>query len=1006
MSIRVLPMSRASRPVLWIATGLLVAGASVIRVPAGSVGLLAWRGGGTPTLLAPGFSLRVPLLQRFYLYPGGAIEAQASVTAASRDGSEVSLPFKVVTHPNAQDLLTLHQEGGGGGARQALKALAEEQIRKTAAGLSTFDLASGRAAGEIQAGVRTALEKRLGTAVTVDLATPALSPQLRAAFDPKGIYGKRQETAIRILLIGIDSGDWDVIDPLIARGELPNLARLKKEGSWARLRSNVPTLSPILWTTVVTGKTPDKHGINDFLVMDPHTGRKVPINSTFRRTKALWNIASEAGLDTDFVAWWASWPAEAIKGHLISDRVAYSTFSFADTQGSRRTVYPDDYAPVVERLRVGEEAITYRQVARFLHIGENEFRRARSVAASKGKQNETQESINVFTRVLASTETYRRVALDILESESRSSTPARLFAAYFQGVDETNHRFAHCSPPRAPLCSAPDYARFKDAIASFYGYQDEILGEILTRAPGSTVLVLSDHGFATGSNRPKTTKPFIEGGNPGLWHELFGIFVAAGPAIRPGELPVVTLYDIAPTVLHLLGLPVPEDMPGKVPEGVLTPEFEAGHAIARVPSYEGLAADGEQPAGALASGSGPAGDRAAPVQGEALNGPGDEEMVAQLRSLGYVGGGKTGNAAPSTATPGGAAPAPSPAGSSGPGSAGIPTILFHNNLARVYLQKRQYDQAEAEYRKALRIDPSSIQALAGLVVLQEAQGHPEKALETVQSMVRLSAPDEAAPLIKMAELFAQIGRADDGVAFVESLRPQKTGDRRWEVSHGIALGILYGAAGRGGDAEAALRKVLALEPNSVSAMQELFALYDSQQRAQALEPMIRAALARDPRSSMHHNWLGLILRRRGDLKGAEAELHTAAELAPDLVGILANLGSLYLQENRPKEAIAILTKALEKDPRNVESRTNLIVALGMAHDLEGAGSRVAEAKTMGQRVPLFYNALAYAFYINGQSEKALAALRESLQIDPRQSDARRLQAEIEHGQPAAGSPYR
>src|SRR5881296_538344 len=125
-------MNRAARAGLWIATGLLVAGASVIRVPAGSVGLLAWRGGGTPTLLAPGFSLRVPLLQRFYLYPGGVIETQGAVAAASREGSEVSLPFKVATHPNVQDLLTLHQEGGSGGARQALKALAEVQIRKVA----------------------------------------------------------------------------------------------------------------------------------------------------------------------------------------------------------------------------------------------------------------------------------------------------------------------------------------------------------------------------------------------------------------------------------------------------------------------------------------------------------------------------------------------------------------------------------------------------------------------------------------------------------------------------------------------------------------------------------------------------------------------------------------------------------------------------------------------------------------------------------------------------------
>jgi len=57
----------------------------------------------------------------------------------------------------------------------------------------------------------------------------------------------------QILLVGIDSADWDLIDPLSRRGELPNLTRLRAEGAWAVLRSDSPTLSPLLWTTAVTG---------------------------------------------------------------------------------------------------------------------------------------------------------------------------------------------------------------------------------------------------------------------------------------------------------------------------------------------------------------------------------------------------------------------------------------------------------------------------------------------------------------------------------------------------------------------------------------------------------------------------------------------------------------------------------------------------------------------------------------------------------------------------------
>src|SRR6185436_20350394 len=94
-------------------------------------------------------------------------------------------------------------------------------------------------------------------------------------------------------------------------------------------------------------------------------------------------------------------------------------------------------------------------------------------------------------------------------------------------------------------------------------------------------------------------------GRPGLWHDMNGIFIAHGPLIKPGELQTVTLYDIAPSLLYLLGLPVPEDMPGKVIESAVAADFASSHPVARVPSYEALqAAAGE---GAVASTSAPQG---------------------------------------------------------------------------------------------------------------------------------------------------------------------------------------------------------------------------------------------------------------------------------------------------------------------------------------------------------------------------------------------------------------
>ena len=89
------------------------------------------------------------------------------------------------------------------------------------------------------------------------------------------------------MLIGLDGADWKLIDAMLARGELPNLARLRREGVWGHLKSAVPLLSPLIWTTIATGKTPDQHGILSFRADDSETGDAVPVTSNLRKVKAL-----------------------------------------------------------------------------------------------------------------------------------------------------------------------------------------------------------------------------------------------------------------------------------------------------------------------------------------------------------------------------------------------------------------------------------------------------------------------------------------------------------------------------------------------------------------------------------------------------------------------------------------------------------------------------------------------------------------------------------------------
>ena len=125
--------------------------------------------------------------------------------------------------------------------------------------------------------------------------------------------------AQRLLILGWDAADWQVIDPLLARGQMPNLARLVAVGTRADLRTLEPKLSPILWSTIATGKTADKHGILNFVEPNP-SGEGVRVtSSTTRRTKALWNMLTQRGLRVNVVGWYASHPAEPINGTCVSN---------------------------------------------------------------------------------------------------------------------------------------------------------------------------------------------------------------------------------------------------------------------------------------------------------------------------------------------------------------------------------------------------------------------------------------------------------------------------------------------------------------------------------------------------------------------------------------------------------------------------------------------------------------------------------------------------------------
>ncbi len=182
----------------------------------------------------------------------------------------------------------------------------------------------------------------------------------------------------KIIVVGLDGMDPEALDLLMSEGKMPNFAKLRQEGAYGRLLSSKPMLSPILWTTIATGKTPNEHHIGHFVAVNEKTGEQLPVTSQMRKVKALWNILSEGGRTVDVVGWWATWPAEDVRGAIVSDHTCYH---FLFTEGA--TGAPDDtglvYPPSLEKQiqpmikRPGD--ITPQEAAPFVDVPASYFER-------------------------------------------------------------------------------------------------------------------------------------------------------------------------------------------------------------------------------------------------------------------------------------------------------------------------------------------------------------------------------------------------------------------------------------------------------------------------------------------------------------------------------------------------------------------------------------------------------------------------------------------------------
>jgi predicted AlkP superfamily phosphohydrolase/phosphomutase/Flp pilus assembly protein TadD len=644
-----------------------------------------------------------------------------------------------------------------------------------------------------------ATRTRRGVALLAAVFLVALPLTLAVLLGPG--CGKAPQ-APKVLIVGVDGADWRLMRPLLDAGELPHMQALIDTGIAGPLMSLYPIISPVIWTTIATGKGPDHHGSLDFTMPDPVTGQPIIASSSLRRSKAFWNILSEQGLRVCVVGWWASWPAEPVDGVIVSDRISYHAF-IETPEAESGLVYPPEKLDEILALREGIDDVPYSVAKEFMDITEEEYEAAPALDFG--------DPISHFRHIYRTMASYAAMAKRLIVKEHPD-----VMAVYFEGVDTAGHMYMRYAPPVYPYTTAEQRQKFGRTVEAFYRYQDRLLGELLELTDeNTTVMVLSDHGFLSGRERPIEEASAVNYATAARWHRIQGVIIMKGPQIlslegqSSAETPLrrATVFDITPTLLALLGIPCGTDMDGRVLAEALVEGFETPAVI---DSHEDEAWRE---------------DRAAAQT--SLRGV-DEEMKERLRSLGYIGASEYEETLSLRAQWGLAEyymfrnefdKAQKELEEVAERAPDLPETYYL--LGVIHMQRKEYDQAGEMYEKSLELAPDKLEARVDLATIYRQQGQRERAIALLEKGAE-TYPYDVRVRVNLGMLHKELGQLESALDyFAETLRL----DPDTHPAH-AQMALVYEQLDRYEDAVAHWVEALRIFPRDRTAREHLTALQE------------------------------------------------------------------------------------------------------------------------------------------------------------------------------------
>ncbi|HKI04618.1 MAG TPA: alkaline phosphatase family protein [Thermoanaerobaculia bacterium] len=397
-------------------------------------------------------------------------------------------------------------------------------------------------------------------------------------------------TGLKVVLVGFDGADWRVIRPMMEKGELPAFAGLARDGASGDLATIHDSNSAVIWASIYTGEDPERHGVLDFyriqlpgmaspgifpvhrtyfkelsdLVAPLGLTRQIPVDRFSLAGAPLWEVADRAGMTVGVVdGYFYSFPA------LQVSRPGSWFFSYGLDEVAARP------SGRIDLFMQPKATGLFRRIRPAL--GQGDFHWQSAVLLDLLGGGPQPRFVNFYTHEPDSAQHFYW----------KWYQPRRFFGVTERGLKEKAER-----------------------IPSIHRDFDRFLAKLLAEVgPETVVIVASDHGHSPTIVHSLYTQH--RHGPPGI------LLMHGGPVKRGLAVQGADIYDVYPTVLYLLGLPVPRDLAGKVLLDALDPGFVRLHPVRTVPSYRGLGMPANLP-------------------GASRDGSMNEMEIEKLRSLGYI----------------------------------------------------------------------------------------------------------------------------------------------------------------------------------------------------------------------------------------------------------------------------------------------------------------------------------------------------------------------------------